>query len=148
MKLLKTHTLAVKCPELIDEWYTTKNGALTPEQVYYGSDKRVWWKCRQCSNKWETTIRYRSIRKRGCPECGKIKKLESYKRNKLNKGNLADNYPEIAKEWHTTKNKTLTPDQVYYASTEKVCWKCSFFNIFKHIFYIIVFESNNFGHML
>ena len=34
-------------------------------------------------------------------------------------------FPEIAKEWHPTKNGKLTPDLFAAGSAEKVWWKCS-----------------------
>ena len=33
-------------------------------------------------------------------------------------------FPEIAKEWHPTKNGSLTPDMFEFGSIEKVWWKC------------------------
>tara|TARA_B100000315_G_C14397476_1_gene504867 strand:- start:107 stop:301 length:195 start_codon:yes stop_codon:yes gene_type:complete len=33
-------------------------------------------------------------------------------------------FPEIAKEWHPTKNGDLTPDKVTYGSNKKVWWQC------------------------
>lgn len=38
--------------------------------------------------------------------------------------NLAYKFPEIAKEWHSTKNGDLTPDKVTYGSGKKVWWLC------------------------
>ena len=38
--------------------------------------------------------------------------------------NLEKLCPEIAKEWHPTKNGELKPNQVTPASTKKVWWKC------------------------
>ena len=34
-------------------------------------------------------------------------------------------YPEIAKQWHPTKNGSNTPDMFTYGSGESVWWKCS-----------------------
>ena len=33
-------------------------------------------------------------------------------------------YPDIAKEWHPTKNGSLTPDMFDFGSIENVWWKC------------------------
>jgi len=38
---------------------------------------------------------------------------------------LAAKFPEIAKEWHPTKNGTLTPDHVKAKSNKKYWFKCS-----------------------
>ena len=43
---------------------------------------------------------------------------------KLRKGSLADEYPEIAAEWHPKKNGSLSPDKVKPHSDIKAWWKC------------------------
>ena len=37
------------------------------------------------------------------------------------KDTLASLYPEIAVQWHPTRNGELTPDNVTYGSMRKVC---------------------------
>lgn len=37
---------------------------------------------------------------------------------------LAIKNPELAKEWHPTKNGDLKPTDVTYSSIKKVWWKC------------------------
>lgn len=64
--------LASRNPELAKEWNYEKNNPLTPEQVTYSANKKVWWKCPVCKNEWEATINNRS-RGKGCPVCGKEK---------------------------------------------------------------------------
>jgi hypothetical protein len=39
------------------------------------------------------------------------------------KGSLADTHPQIASEWHPTKNTELTPYDVLSGSNQKVWWK-------------------------
>ena len=43
----------------------------------------------------------------------------------LASNSLAALYPEVAKEWHTEKNGTITPSMVSYGSNEPYWWKCS-----------------------
>ena len=38
--------------------------------------------------------------------------------------NLAVQFPDIAKEWHPTKNGNLTPKDVTYGSGKKIWWLC------------------------
>jgi hypothetical protein len=40
------------------------------------------------------------------------------------KNNLEEKFPDIAEEWHPTKNKNLKPSQVSYSSNKKVWWLC------------------------
>ena len=41
-----------------------------------------------------------------------------------NKQSLAETHPEVAKQWHPTKNEDLTPFNVTSGSSKKVWWKC------------------------
>lgn len=54
-------------PDLVEEWNYDKNGELNPEQVFYKSDKRVWWVCKTCGHEWCTTINHRYYGT-GCPK--------------------------------------------------------------------------------
>ena len=40
------------------------------------------------------------------------------------KNNLKFLFPNIAKEWHPTKNSNLKPDKVTKSSGKKVWWEC------------------------
>jgi hypothetical protein len=115
-KVSVTNSLESLYPELAKEWHPTRNGSLTPSQVPAGSHKKVWW---QCSNgldhEWDTVINSR-VRGNGCPYCGGRKVSVT--------NSLASLYPELAKQWHPTKNADLTPDQVLAGSHKKAWWKC------------------------
>lgn len=76
-KVLKGYNdLAYKFPDIAKEWNYDKNGLLTPENVVYGSHKKVWWICEN-GHEWETTIDHRTSRNHGCPIC-KNKKVIKY----------------------------------------------------------------------
>ena len=124
LKLSPDHNLAIKNPELAKEWHPTRNGNLTPDQVTPKSGKKVWWKC-NLRHEWEATLSNRT-KGTGCPHCYNEKRSEIYRKAALKRsGSLQDNYPEIAKEWHLTRNGDLTPDQVTPSSGKKVWWRCS-----------------------
>ena len=40
------------------------------------------------------------------------------------KKSLADTHPEVAKQWHPTKNGDLTPEDVTKGSKKRLWWKC------------------------
>jgi len=42
----------------------------------------------------------------------------------MSKPSLAEVNPELAKQWHPTKNGELTPGDVTHGSHKKVWWKC------------------------
>jgi hypothetical protein len=53
---------------------------------------------------------------RGCPYCAGKKVCED--------NNLEFLYPDLAKEWHPTKNGMLKPSDVTPNSGQKVWWMC------------------------
>ena len=59
-------SLAKKHPELVSEW-SDKNGDLTPEDISYGSNRKVWWNGK-CGHSWIANIKNRSNGS-GCPYC-------------------------------------------------------------------------------
>lgn len=66
--------LATTNPTLAREWHPTKNGSLTPADVFENSDKKVWWICPQ-GHSYLASIHHRSKDNNGCPECNKEKKV-------------------------------------------------------------------------
>jgi len=102
-------------PELVKEWHPTKNGNFTPEDFTHASNKRAWWLCPN-NHSYDSIIANRTTNKSGCPYCAGQKASEE--------NNLQALFPEIAKEWHPTKNNELTPKQVTYGSKKKVWWLC------------------------
>jgi predicted methyltransferase len=75
----------------------------------------VWWCCSQGEDhEWQTSIVHR-IRFPKCPFCNG-KKVSS-------ENSLKTRFPEIAKEWHTSKN-TISPSEVTKCSGKKVWWQC------------------------
>ena len=109
------YNLAVRFPAVAKEWHPTKNGNLTPFNFTPGSGRKVWWKCEK-GHEWDARIANRATLGRGCPYCS----------NKLvgTDNNLGVKFPELAKEWHPTKNGNLTARDVVPGSRKKVWWKC------------------------
>ena len=59
--------LASRFPDLLAEWDWKKNVDIKPDEIVYGSGKKVWWKC-SAGHSWKAPI-YRRVRGRGCPIC-------------------------------------------------------------------------------
>ena len=115
-KVVLSNCLATTHPKLIKEWHPTKNIDLTPYDVTIGSNKKVWWKCdKEDDHEWEARISERSYGS-GCPCCGGQKVVLS--------NCLKTKHPEIAQQWHSTKNGDLTPYDVTIGSNKKVWWNC------------------------
>ena len=115
--VVKSTCLATLHPELEKQWHPTKNGDLSPYDFSEFSNREVWWKCDEGDDhEWRTSIGKRTFSARNCPFCS---------RNKVSKSSsFAITHPELAKEWHPTKNGDLTPSDVLYGSTQEVWWKC------------------------
>ncbi len=101
-------------PELSKEFHI--DNIIKPTKITEFSGKKVKWVCSICSHEWNARISDRS-NGQGCPSCAGNKVSD--------KNRLSIIKPNIAKEWHPTKNGDLTPDDVSYGSDKKVWWLCS-----------------------
>lgn len=99
---------------LIKEWHPTKNGNLDLNLFSSKSGKKVWWIC-QKGHEWQATIQKRTIGRK-CPFC--IGKRASFDNN------LEIKNPEIAKQWHPTKNGNITPRNITSGCNKKFWWLC------------------------
>jgi len=116
-RLSVTNTLASVLPEVASQWHPTKNGSLTLDQVLAGSSKQFWWKCPNGpDHEWQAQLASRANAGRGCPYCA------AHKVSSTN--SLAALFPDIAAQWHPTKNGDLTPDKVGAGSAQQVWWQC------------------------
>jgi len=113
-KVCKDNCLAAVDPKLAREWHHAKNGGLIPEDVTSGSETKVWWLCSK-GHEWQSSVKVR-VKGCGCPYCAN---------KKVCKDNcLAAVNPKLAREWHPTKNGTLTPEDVVPGTSKKVWWRC------------------------
>ena len=111
-----SNNLTVTNPKLAKEWNYEKNFPEKPENYSSGSGKRVWWICtKDSSHIWDAVIASRN-NGHGCPICS------GHRPSKQN--NLLAVFPEIAKEWHPTKNNDLSPEDFTSKSGAKVWWQC------------------------
>lgn len=108
--------LASNYPEIAKEWDFSKNKNLTPENVTFKYCKKVWWICSE-GHSYEQRIDNRTLRHTGCPYCSSTWVLKGF-------NDLATTDPNLAKEWHLSKNEGLTPYDVTANSTKKVWWLC------------------------
>jgi hypothetical protein len=61
--------LATAAPLVAKQWHETLNGALTPEMVTAGSQKKAWWQC-SYGHVWKAAIYSRAgVQQCGCPVC-------------------------------------------------------------------------------
>ena len=115
--------LASVNPQLRAEWDANKNTE-NPNAISPNSHKKAWWKCAECGNEWEAEIHSRNSGV-GCPICAKRRRIEAQRNRALQKsGSLAERNPQLAAQWHPTKNEEITPDKITPGSDYKAWWIC------------------------
>ena len=115
----KTKTFIELAPYMMKYWDREKNSSngIFPDKITSGSKQYIYFKC----DKGHVTKRQPKsfLNKKSevffCPVCTGQEVTEETR--------LDLKYPEIAKEWHPTKNK-VSPSEVSYLSNKKYWWKC------------------------
>ena len=103
-KVGRDNNLAARFPAIATEWHPTKNGGLGPEGVTAGSGKPVWWLCPR-GHAYQLKISARTgAQKVGCGYC--------YGKRTLPEQSISSLRPELAAQWHPTRNKGLRPVDV------------------------------------
>ena len=115
-KLLEGRSLSEVDPPLSKEWNYEKNSGLTPKDIVAGSSKKVWWKCPTCGGEWEAVVGVRVREKTKCPYCTNHALLRGF-------NDVASKRPDIAAQWHPTRNGDLTPRDVVAGSKKRVWWR-------------------------
>lgn len=103
-------------PDIAKDWNYEKNGHLKPNNVTYGSGRKVWWKCDK-GHEWLTAVNNRTSNNRECPYCTGEKAL-------IGVNDLLTINPILASEWHPSKNNGLLPQNFKPNSNIKVWWLC------------------------
>lgn len=103
--------------EVSKSWHPSKN-ILNLANLTDQSGRKAWWVCEE-GHEWECRIadRVRGKSKAGtnCPVCAGRKVLSGF-------NDLAFLNPEIAAEWHPTRNGELKPTDFSQGSHKKVWW--------------------------
>ncbi|NOY92986.1 MAG: hypothetical protein GXP55_17520 [Deltaproteobacteria bacterium] len=111
------NTLQALYPDVAKQWDVHANGSLAPDEVLAGSNDKVWWSCAEGpDHKWRTAVRLRTKSATGCPFCdGKRASVTN---------SLAVLFPEVASEWHPSKNGSARPSSVVAGSQRRYWWQC------------------------
>ena len=108
--------LAIEFPALLKEWNWERNGDTNPEDFTPRSKFKVWWKCEK-GHSWQATIGNRTRRTANtCPVC--------HNRRLGEDNSLAKIRPDLAKDWHPSRNLPITPNDVVAGGSRKVWWIC------------------------
>ena len=98
------NSLAEVHPELVSEW-SKKNLLLTPDDITFGSNKKVWWKG-TCGHEWQASVKACSNGEK-CPICSGARVIAGI-------NDLATLEPLLVKQW-SKKNK-IKPTEVSIGS--------------------------------
>ena len=108
-----SNSLAEVHPELVSEW-SEKNLPLTPDDITFGSNKKVWWRG-ACGHEWQTSVKARSNGEK-CPICSGARVIAGI-------NDLATTDNQLLSEWDYEQNK-LKPTEVSRTSAKRAWWKC------------------------
>jgi Probable Zinc-ribbon domain len=112
-----SNCLATLRPELAAQWHPARNGPLRPTDVIVGSTRTVWWRCPVARDHvWQTTCHARATMDEGCPFCAN--------RQVARDNTLAARFPDLASEWHPTRNGSMGPEDIVPGSKQIVWWRC------------------------
>ena len=115
-KEIKTRSLSINYPQIIEEWDYERNGSLIPEMYAAHSGRKVWWICKK-GHSYQMTINSRTGAGLGCPYCSGQRLLIGF-------NDLATTNPELMKEWDYDRNVEIRPTDVSKGSRTKVWWIC------------------------
>ena len=115
--------LATTHPGIAAQWHPTKNGSLTPEEVVAGAQKRVWWQCEK-GHEWQAEVWSRTVNHAGCPVCAGKQVCAGF-------NDLATTFPDLAAQWHPTKNGAMTPQSVTPFSNRRAWWICDLGHVYQ-----------------
>jgi hypothetical protein len=114
-------SLADRFPDVAAQWHPTMNNSLTALDVKPFSTRKAWWLCSD-GHDWKAPIAGRS-RGEGCPTCANV--TRGKKRATPKDGeSVADLFPDIAAQWHSHRNGTVTAQALKPGSNVKIWWTC------------------------
>lgn len=109
--------LATNFPFLCKEWDVTRNGHLMPQRLAPKSNLKVWWIC-PVGHEYAARIASRANGS-GCPICDNKIVLAGF-------NDLQTTHPELARQWHPSKNEKYAPDSVVAGTQRAIWWACEF----------------------
>lgn len=108
---------ADKAPHLIAEWHPILNGKHSPYEISAGSDFKPWWQCK-AGHEWRASVHTRVIGT-GCEKCARARQGAAAREE-----SLAAIRPDLAAQWHPSRNGTLTPWDIKPGSGKEIWWIC------------------------
>ena len=105
-------------PDVAAQWHPTMNGNRRPETESPLSTKTAWWQCDVAPDHvFRASVYNRAVLHTGCP-CCRNRQVSVTNR-------LSTVAPDVAEQWHPTKNGELEPGNIVATSAVTVWWKCA-----------------------
>ena len=101
---------------LLSEWDYKRNKK-GPEEYTSNSGAKVFWICSKCGHNFKATINNRTNRNGGCACCSGKTVVKGI-------NDLFTTHPQLASEWHPTKNGELKATDVSFGMARKIWWMC------------------------
>ncbi|WP_420063503.1 zinc-ribbon domain-containing protein, partial [Mycobacteroides chelonae] len=108
-------------PDLVAEWHSEKNGRLDALLPTLSLQQKLWWRCATCQFEWDTKL-YNRERGHGCRPCATKRSAINLKVPAPGRS-LADLHPNVASQWHPTRNGRTHPTDVRPTSRDVFWWK-------------------------
>ena len=107
------NSLAEVHPELVSEW-SEKNLTLTPDDITFGSNKKVWWRG-ACGHEWQTSVKARSNGEK-CPICSGARVIAGI-------NDLATLEPLLVKQWSKKNKINMISGKPYTPRGVRAVWE-------------------------
>lgn len=115
--------LVEKYKNIADEIHPTKNGDIDINKLYCNETTMIVWICtKNRSHEYTMMIKQKIAMKDPCKVCRKIDSLK--KKKKVQANSLRTKHPDIADEFHSTKNGYHTAETITCGSTLLMWWIC------------------------
>lgn len=98
----------------IDPDYATRH---PPTKMCAGSSDKPEWRCPDCNHRYKMSL-YNRSKGAGCEPCRRA-------RLRANRSSLAATHPDIAAQWHPSRNNGKDPNDYSSGSNETVWWLCT-----------------------
>ncbi|WP_432176680.1 zinc-ribbon domain-containing protein [Streptomyces sp. Tue6028] len=110
-------SLAEVRPDLAAEFHAELNAPWAATDLTSGSDRKMYWHCVANLGHAPYLQSIANRRKSGCPACVNRVVTEN--------NSLLAVSPQIAAQWHPSKNGSVSPGEIVAGSNRRVWWKCA-----------------------
>lgn len=110
--------MATLHPYVAAQWHPTRNDEPGPAELSPRSSRYAWWQCPvNPRHEWQARVSTRCRLHAGCPFC-------SGRRTCPGENDFATLHPQLAAQWHPTKNGDARPESFSPSSSARVWWQC------------------------